>query len=135
MSAQERRQALHPEGVPKPIKGYYSNCIKVTSGPLLFIAGQIPIDNDGNLVGGNDVVAQARQVFKNIEAILVGLGGSLQDLVKVTVYVTDIASMHKLAPLRESLFPTNGPVSACVQVSPLAEPEIQIEIEGVAVVD
>ena len=135
MTANPRRQALYPPGVPKPIKGYYSNCIKVSSGPLLFIAGQIPIDEQGKLVGKDDVVAQARQVYKNIEAILVGLGGTLQDLVKVTVYITDIAYMNALAPLRESLFPKDGPVSACVQVVALAEPDIKIEIEGVAVID
>ena len=135
MTREDRRQALTPEGVPEPIKGYYSNCIRVTSGPLLFIAGQIPIDNDGNHVGGDDVVEQARQVFRNIEAILTGVGGSLADLVKVTVYLTDIAAMGKIAPLREELFRKDGPVSACVQVSALASPEIQIEIEGVAVVD
>ena len=135
MTTQDRRQALTPEGVPKPIKGYYSNCIKVTSGPLLFIAGQIPIDNDGNHVGGDDVVEQAKQVFRNIEAILVGVGGSLADLVKVTVYVTDISAMGRIAPLRAELFPKDGPVSAIVEVSALAAPEIKIEIEGVAVVD
>ncbi len=130
-----RRTALSPPGVPAPIKGYYSNAIRVESGPLLFIAGQIAIDVDGAIVGKGDVVAQAEQVFSNIEAILKGAGGSLADLVKVTVYVTDIAYMGQLSALRTKLFPKDGPASACVQVAALAEPDLLIEIDGVAIVN
>lgn len=134
MTDTPRRMAVSPPGVPAPIKSYYSNAIRVESGPLLFIAGQIPINEAGDLVGKGDIQKQAEQVFANIAAILAGSDATLSDLVKVTVYVTDISFMGQLAPLRARLFPKDGPASVCVQVSALAEPDILIEIEGVAVV-
>lgn len=135
MTTVSRRRAVSPPGVPAPIKGYYSNAIRVDSGPLLFIAGQIPIDESGTLVGKGDVEAQAAQVYRNIEAILKGVGGSLENLVKVTVYLTDIGHLNRLTPLREQLFPKDGPASATVQVSALADPQMLIEVEGIAVID
>lgn len=129
-----RRQAVNPKGIAAPIRGYYSNSIKVSAGPLLFIAGQIPIDVDGNLVGKGDVAAQCEQVLKNIETIVKANGATMADIVKVTAYVTDISSLDKIAPVRLRYFPKDGPASVLVEVSRLVEPDIMLEMDAIVAV-
>ncbi|WP_456321948.1 Rid family detoxifying hydrolase, partial [Palaeococcus sp. (in: euryarchaeotes)] len=80
------KEIVFSESAPKPI-GPYSQAVK--AGNFLFIAGQIPADKDGNLVKG-DIKAQTRQVLENIKAILEAAGGSLENVVKVTVYLKDM---------------------------------------------
>jgi endoribonuclease L-PSP len=70
-----RKRAINPKEVAPPLKGHYSNSVKVTAGPLLFIAGQISIEAQGRLVGAGDLCAQATQVLENIRAILRANGG------------------------------------------------------------
>src|SRR5579862_2334076 len=65
-----RKIALNPPGVAKPIRGYYSNSVRVAAGPLLFIAGQVALDAEGRVVGKGDVRAQTVQVLENMRAIL-----------------------------------------------------------------
>lgn len=128
-----RRTPINPAGVPAPVRSYYSNAIRVEAGPMIYIAGQIPTDADGAIVGKGDIVAQAAQVFHNIETILASGGGSLADLVKVSVFVTDMSQFGRLAELRQQLFPKDGPASVCVEVSALVDPDILIEIDGIAI--
>jgi len=128
-----RKAAANPPGVAAPIRGYYSNCVRVSAGPLLFVSGQIALDADGNFVGKDDVVAQAEQALLNIEKILAQHGAAMSDVVRVTVYVTDIAYLDPIAPVRMKYFPTNGPASAIVEVSRLAY-DAKVEIEAIAVV-
>src|SRR5260370_42309459 len=85
-----RKVATNPATVPAPIRGYYSNCVRVRAGSLLFISGQLGMDATGKLVDHDDVAAQAEQALRNIELLLAANGASLIDVVKVTVYVTDI---------------------------------------------
>ena len=84
-----RKRAINPKEVAPPLKGHYSNSVKVTAGPLLFIAGQISIEAQGRLVGAGDLRAQATQVLENIRAMLRANGAEMEDVVSVTVYVTD----------------------------------------------
>lgn len=129
-----RRQSVNPPGVAAPIRGYYSNSVRVSAGPLLFVAGQIPLDADGTLVGAGDVAAQAEQVLKNIETIVTANGATLADVLKVTVYVTDIGALDRIAPIRKRYFPSDGPASVLVEVSRLVEPEILIEMDAIVAV-
>jgi 2-iminobutanoate/2-iminopropanoate deaminase len=130
-----RKQASNPSGVAPPLKGYYSNCVRVSAGPLLFIAGQIATDVEGRLVGmGGDLRAQARQVLENIRTILRANGADMEDVVNVTVYVTDMRAFHDITDIRLEYFPRNGPASAIVEVSRLALPELLIEISAVAAI-
>ena len=82
-----RKRAINPKEVAPPLKGHYSNSVRVTAGPLLFIAGQISIDAQGRLVGAGDLRAQATQVLENIRAILRANSAEMEDVVSVTVYV------------------------------------------------
>ncbi len=126
-----RKVASNPPGVPAPIRGYYSNCVRVSSGPLLFVAGQVGMDQTGKIP--NDAAAQAELALKNIETILAAEGATLADVVKVTVYVTDMKFLDEITPARLKAFPKDGPASVIVQVAGLAFPELKVEIEAVAV--
>ena len=126
-----RKTASNPPGVPAPIRGYYSNCVKVSSGPLLFVAGQVGMDLQGKVPAS--AAAQAELALKNIETILAANGATLADVVKVTVYVTDMRYLDEITPARLKAFPKDGPASAIVQVTGLAFPELKVEIEAVAV--
>lgn len=128
----QRKTALNPAGVAKPIRGYYSNCVRVSAGPLLFIAGQVALDANGHVVGKGDVRAQTVQVLENMRAILRANGADMSDVVSVTVYVTDINVLDQITDIRMKYFPNNGPASAIVEISRLAIPELLIEISAVA---
>jgi reactive intermediate/imine deaminase len=127
-----RKTALNPTGVAPPLKGYYSNAVRVEAGPLLFIAGQIAVDPQGKIVGAGDLRTQARQVLENIRTILRANNADMDDVVNVTVYVTDMRAFHDIADIRLEYFPNNGPASAIVEVSRLALPELLIEISAIA---
>jgi reactive intermediate/imine deaminase len=129
-----RKRAVNPAEVAPPLKGHYSNSVRVTAGPLLFIAGQVSIDAQGRLVGQGDLRAQAVQVLENIKAILRANGADMEDVLNVTVYVTDIRAFHDIADIRLRYFPKDGPASAIVEVSRLALPELMIEISAIAAV-
>ena len=132
--ANGRKTARNPEGVAVPLKPYYSNAVRVDSGPLLFISGQVALDGDGKLVGEGNLRAQAVQVHENIKAIVEAEGATMADIVKVTVYVTDMRAFDDIADIREGYFPSDGPASVICEVSALAWPQFMIEVEAVAVV-
>ncbi|HEY6334441.1 MAG TPA: RidA family protein [Alphaproteobacteria bacterium] len=127
-----RKTAVNPDGVPKPLKPHYSNAVRVTAGPLLFIAGQVALDAEGRIVGKGDLRAQAVQVLENIRVILSTHAADMADVVSVTVYVTDIRAFNEIADIRLRYFPKDGPASAIVEVSRLALPELLVEISAVA---
>ena len=129
-----RKKISNPRTVAPPLKPYYSNAVRVSSGPLLFIAGQIAVDKVGKVVGKGDLRAQAVKVLENIRAILVANKADMTDIVQVTVYVTDMRAFHDIADIRMKYFPKDGPTSVIVEVSKLALPELQIEISAIAAV-
>ena len=132
--ASSRKTPLNPDTVAVPLKPYYSNAVRSEAGPLLWISGQVPVDRDGKLVGKGDLRAQAVQVHENIKAILAASGAGMEDIVKVTVYVTDMRAFNDIADIRSRYFPKDGPSSVICEVRALAWPEFMIEIEAVAVV-
>jgi len=129
-----RKTTLNPETVAAPLKQYYSNAVRSEAGPLLWISGQVALDAEGTLVGKGDLRAQAVQVLENIQGILEDSAATMDDIVKVTVYVTDITAFNSITDIREKFFPVFGPASVICEVSALAWPEFLIEIEAVAVV-
>ena len=102
-------------------------------GRTAYIAGQIALDSAGHVVGAGDFRAQAEQVFGNLERALASIGAGFDDIVKITMFVTD---MSQLAVLREVrgryLDPDRPPASTLVQVARLARPELMLEVEAVA---
>jgi reactive intermediate/imine deaminase len=125
------RQEIRVPGQSEPIS-HYTDAVR--AGDLLFVSGCVPVDGDGRLVGGDDVVAQARQVFANVGSILEAGGATFADVVKVTVYVTDIADRTRINPVRQEVFGEARPASTLVEVSALAIPGAKLEVEAVALV-
>jgi 2-iminobutanoate/2-iminopropanoate deaminase len=103
-------------------------------GPLLFVSGVVPVDEAGRLVGGDDVVAQARQVFANMGAVLAAGGATFADVVKVSVFLTDVDDRARINAVRQEVFGETRPTSTLVEISALAIPGAKIEVEAVAVV-
>ncbi len=124
----DREEIRVPE-LGEPIS-HYTDAVRV--GDLLFVSGCVPTDAEGNVVGGDDVAAQARKVFENIGAILAAGGSSFEDVVKVTVYLTDVDDRPAINPVRQEVFGAAKPASTLVEVSRLAIPGIKIEVEAVA---
>jgi len=125
------RQEIRVPGQSEPIS-HYTDAVR--AGELLFVSGCVPVDGEGRHVGGDDVVAQARQVFANVGGILEAGGATFADVVKVTVYVTDIADRTRINPVRQEVFGETRPASTLVEVSALAIPGAKLEVEAVALV-
>jgi reactive intermediate/imine deaminase len=124
------REEIRVAGQALPIS-HYTDAVR--AGNLLFVSGCVPVDGDGRLVGG-DVVAQARQVFANVGAVLAAGGASFADVVKVTVYLIDIDDRARINPVREEVFGETRPASTLVEVSALAVPGAKLEVEAVALI-
>jgi 2-iminobutanoate/2-iminopropanoate deaminase len=104
----------------------------VQANDLLFVSGIVPVDVDGRLVGEGDVVEQARQVFRNIGSILAAAGCGFADVVKMVLYLTDVADRPLINPVRQEVFGETRPASTLVEVSALVVPGAKLEIECVA---
>lgn len=125
----------NPEGVAPPVSNY-SHVVRVVIADtaLIYVAGQVPLDLDGNLVGVNDIGAQTEFVFQQIEKILQTEGATLSDVVKANMYVTDISQYKKVAEVRNRYFAKNPPATTFVEVSQLVQKGWMIEIEVQAAV-
>jgi 2-iminobutanoate/2-iminopropanoate deaminase len=106
----------------------------VRAGGFLHVSGIVAVDGDGRIVGGDDVVAQARQVLENMRAVLAAGGCGFDDVVKVTIYLTDIDERPLITPVRQEVFGDSRPASTLVEVPRLAVDGAKVEIECVAVV-
>ncbi len=125
------RREYRVAGLSEPLSHYTD---AVTAGDLLFVSGVVPVDEEGELVGGDDVAAQARQVFANMSRVLEAAGAAFADVVKVTVFLTDVDDRPLINPVRQDVFGQTRPASTLVEVSRLAIPGARIEVEAVAVV-
>lgn len=127
-----RREEIRAAGQAEPIS-HYTDAVRA-EGPLLFVSGVVPVDGAGRLVGGDDVVAQAKQVFSNLGAVLVAGGATFADVVKVTVFLTDVDDRARINVVRQEAFGEARPASTLVEIAALAIPGARIEVEAVAVV-
>jgi 2-iminobutanoate/2-iminopropanoate deaminase len=127
-----RREEIRAAGQPEPLS-HYTDAVRA-DGPLLFVSGVVPVDEAGRLVGDDDVVVQARQVFANMGAILAAGGATFADVVKVTVFLADVDDRARINAVRQEVFGEARPASTLVQISALAVPGAKIEVEAIAVV-
>lgn len=123
-----RKVEIEVEGLNEPISHYVD---AVRFGDLLFISGCAPLDESGGLVG-EDTVSQARQVLENMARILRAVGSNFGDVLKVTVYLTDMKDRSRINAVRRHFFGLARPASTLVEVSALAVPGMKIEIEAIA---
>lgn len=126
-------QAFNAPGVIEPF-GIFSSAAWQPEGKVFHISGQVPQDVDGNTVGVGDITAQTRQVLDNIGKVIEGIGGRMSDIVKVTVFVTDMSMLDEIHRVRSEYFTPPYPASTLVEVTGLVKPEYLIEIEAIAVI-
>ncbi|MGH8738565.1 MAG: RidA family protein [Burkholderiales bacterium] len=122
-----KRQEFMVDGLMPPISHY---CDAVRWGELLFVSGVAPVDAKGKVVSG-DAAAQTRQIFLNMKAILDAAGAGFRDVLKVTVYLTDVEDRKKINPVRQEFFGNARPASTLIGVQALAIPGMKVEIEAV----
>ena len=116
---------------PDPLEPYrLSQGFRV--GDLVIVSGQAAIDEHGQIVGVGDFDAQAEQTFRNLSRVLEAGGSSLSRVVKVTIFLTDMGNFPKVVELRGKWFTAPYPADTIVEVSSLALPELEIEIEAIA---
>src|SRR5215471_11459421 len=130
------RQNVQPKGLAPPSRGghtLYSHVVSVEGKRLIFVAGQLARDAQGNVVGKGDMGAQIRQVGENIKAALAAAGATLADIVKTNTYVTDMDAFFRHVDVRMQYFGPAMPTSTTVEVRRLAHPDFMVEIEVMAI--
>jgi 2-iminobutanoate/2-iminopropanoate deaminase len=123
-----RKEIVATEEAPKAI-GPYSQAVRV--GPLVFLSGQIPLDPKTGEVVSGDIVEQTRRVMENLSAVLQAAGVSLTEVVKSTIYLTNLGDFAKVNEVYGSYFPSEPPARATVQVAALPR-EASVEIDMIA---
>jgi 2-iminobutanoate/2-iminopropanoate deaminase len=126
--AMAKREELSLAGMAPPISHY---CDAVRFGDLLFISGMVGVDERGRVVGEGDAARQTRQIFENMKKVLDAAGAGFSDVLKVTVFLTDIDDRARINPVRQEFFGTARPASTLVEVSKLVRPDLLVEIEAV----
>jgi len=125
-----KKYLLDPHA-PRPVKAPFAMGVQV--GETIYVSGHVSQDKGGNVVGAGDMAAQTRQVFKNIEEVLAEAGASMEDVVKITTYITDMSRYAEFSAVRGEVFPNAGMASATVSCSDLVRPEFLVEVETIAV--
>ena len=128
-----RKEIISPNGVHSLERWPYSHGVKV--GNLLFVAGQVALDEELRLIGAGDVEAQARQIWTNIRKVVEAAGGKVTDVVRVTTFVLDINDFEAIHRVRKEFFPDGRyPTATGVQVVKLGLPGLLLETEAFAVI-
>ncbi|HTT37792.1 MAG TPA: RidA family protein [Burkholderiales bacterium] len=123
----QRRQEYRVESLHEPVS-HYTDAVRW--GDLLFVSGVAPLDKDLRLVS-EDVVEQARKVFLNLKEVLDAAGASFADVLKVTVFLTDVRDRARINPVRKEFFGAARPASSLIGVKELVVPGMKIEIEAI----
>jgi 2-iminobutanoate/2-iminopropanoate deaminase len=124
----------HITAVPWHASRAFSSAVKVTGGSLVFLAGMSPVNADRKLIGVGDFDAQVEQVWDNMRLALEKAGGTLADIVTMTVFITDMRYGNRFIELRTQKFGKDFPASALIGIKELAVPGMMIEIQAIAAV-
>ena len=124
------KEFIIPEGVAKA-RGF-SHAVKV--GNTIYVSGQIGGDEDGNIIGKGDMVAQTERAYENIRRTLEAAGASMTDIVMLNYYCLDLEAFKKTGEARKKYFGKYFPASTAVQVEKLMAPDALIEVEAIAIV-
>jgi enamine deaminase RidA (YjgF/YER057c/UK114 family) len=122
-------ERINPDGMTQPTA--YTHVVRFDR--LLFIAGQVSTDGEGNVIGAGDMRAQVRQVHENLKAVLASQGAGFGDVTKITIYTTDIDAFRESADIRAEYWTEGAPASTLVQIDRLARPVFLVEIEATAI--
>lgn len=129
MTTPFERTAVEVAGLAPPA-GHYSHGI-IAAGRILFVAGQVALDEGGRLVGPGDAAAQARQVLTNLKRVIEGAGGSMADVARTTIYLTHLEDRGPVGNVRTEFFPAPAPANTLLVVASLAQPEFLVEIDAI----
>ena len=121
------RKVIHSDAAP-PALGPYSQAVQ--AGKLLFMSGQIPLNAAGEVIEGG-IEAQTHQVLKNLRAVVSAAGGSLDDIVRTTIFLTDLEDFQAVNGVYGTYFTGLKPARACVQVAALPK-GVAVEIDAIA---
>jgi 2-iminobutanoate/2-iminopropanoate deaminase len=122
------RQEFKVAGLPAPLS-HYTDAVRF--GNILFVSGLTAHDAEGRLVGGTDTAKQTRQILMNLKLVLDAAGATMANVLKVTVFLTNIDDRAVINPVRQEFFGSARPASTLIEVSRLALPEMKVEIEAV----
>ena len=133
---QAHRRVFNPTGAPNPI-GAYSLAAEASGSKLLYVAGQVGLDVDGNLAGNGDVAAQTNQIFQNIGAVLAGAEANFSNVVEFTTYVVGRSTVQPFIEARTQIFPgifpsADYPPNTLLIVDGLVREDLLVEIKAVA---
>ena len=130
-----RGRVIESSRLPAPMRGgAFSAGVEAPAGRTVYISGQVSMDAEGNVVGEGDPKAQTEKVLENVAIVLEEAGGTLDDVVKVTVFITDMGHYDEIHEVRRRFFGEPYPASSMVEVSALIEPRLLVEVEAVAVI-
>ena len=122
--------------LPAPMRrGAYSSGVEAPAGRTIYISGQVSLDAEGDVVGEGDIAVQTETVLEHVKTVVEEAGGGMEDIVKVTVFITDMGLYDRIHEVRRRYFEEPYPASSMVEVSALIDPRLLIEIEAVAVVE
>lgn len=128
-----KKEVIRPERGIHPLPWPYSHGVKV--GSMLFIAGQVALDEELRIVGPGNAEAQARQTWRNIQTVVEAAGGKVTDVVRVTTYVADLADIEAIHAVRREFFPNGDyPTATVVQAAKLGLPGLLLETEAFAII-
>lgn len=122
-----------PPGLANVRKTIYHHYVRVDQpASLIFLSGQLSRDAQGQLVGAGDMAEQTRQCIRNMETVLREAGGTLEDIVSLVVYTTDVRQFKEIVAARMEFFKNKLPTSTIVEVNHLADPGLLIEFQATA---
>lgn len=124
-----QREEIRVAGIGEPIS-HYTDAVRY--GDLLFVSGCGPFDDEMRIVGGDDAAAQCRQVLENMGKVLASANSSFADVLRVTVYLTDVSDRAAINPVRQEFFGQTRPASTLIGVAELVLPGMKVEIDAVA---
>lgn len=126
------KEVINPSNVHWPLG--YSHVVK--AGNTVYVSGQLPLDQEGNIVGKGDIAAQTEQTYANLKRCLEAAGASINDIVRLGIYVTDVEAFDKnTREIRKKYFGKYRPATTGIQISRLYFPEAMIEVEATAIID
>ena len=132
------KEYVNPDSLFPSVQHGFSQVVVASGRKMVFISGQTAWDAQKKIVGGNNLLEQARQALRNVQAAIEAAGGSLKDIVSLRIYIVNYQPENAEAisiALREFFSSANPPASTWIGVSALAVPEFLIEIEATAVLD
>ena len=129
-----KKSKIQSPRIPSPIASY-SQGILAEGRKIFFISGQGPLDADGNLVGKGDMAAQTHQVFRNIRSQLEEAGADFSNVIKITIFLTEMDKFREFTRVREEYLKDPYPAASLFGVTRLVHPDWLVEVEAIALLD